>query len=201
MTTQKNRSRKQKQTRRVFSKKDYAANDGMVSSVWGPPFWHYLHTMSFNYPVEPTIDDKKHYRSFILSLKYVLPCRFCRQNIRTNFKHLPLTMDHMKNRDTFSRYVYDLHELVNKMLKKDSGLSYSDVRERYENFRSRCTDEKPLLYKFTSLSKTRKNKSKKEKGCTTPLYGKKSKCIVSIVPHEDRGESFQIDKKCIKTRE
>jgi hypothetical protein len=201
MTTQKNRYRKQKQTRRVFSKKDYAANDGMVSSVWGPPFWHYLHTMSFNYPVEPTMEDKKHYRSFILSLKYVLPCRFCRQNIRTNFKHLPLTMDQMKNRDTFSRYVYDLHELVNKMLKKESGLSYSDVRERYENFRSRCTDEKPLLYKFTSLSKTRKNKRKKEKGCTTPLYGKKSKCIVSIVPHEERGESFQIDKKCIKTRE
>jgi hypothetical protein len=201
MTTRKNRTRKQKQTKRVFSKNDYAANDGMVSSVWGPPFWHYLHTMSFNYPVEPTMQDKKHYRNFILSLKYVLPCRFCRQNIRTNFKHLPLTMDQMKNRDTFSRYVYDLHELVNKMLKKDSGLSYSDVRERYENFRSRCTDEKPLLYKFTSLSKTRKNKSKKEKGCTTPLYGKKSKCIVSIVPHEERGESFQIDKKCIKTRE
>ena len=201
MTTRKNRTRKQKQTKRVFSKNDYAANDGMVSSVWGPPFWHYLHTISFNYPVEPTMEDKKHYRSFILSLKYVLPCRFCRQNIRTNFKHLPLTMDQMKNRDTFSRYVYDLHELVNKMLKKESGLSYSDVRERYENFRSRCTDEKPLLYKFTSLSKTRKNKSKKEKGCTTPLYGKKSKCIVSIVPHEERGESFQIDKKCIKTRE
>ena len=201
MTTRKNRTRKQKQTKRVFSKNDYAANDGMVSSVWGPPFWHYLHTISFNYPVEPTMEDKKHYRSFILSLKYVLPCRFCRQNIRTNFKHLPLTIDQMKNRDTFSRYVYDLHELVNKMLKKESGLSYSDVRERYENFRSRCTDEKPLLYKFTSLSKTRKNKSKKEKGCTTPLYGKKSKCIVSIVPHEERGESFQIDKKCIKTRE
>jgi hypothetical protein len=201
MTTRKNRTRKQKQTKRVFSKNDYAANDGMVSSVWGPPFWHYLHTMSFNYPVEPTMQDKKHYRNFILSLKYVLPCRFCRQNIRTNFKHLPLTMDQMKNRDTFSRYVYDLHELVNKMLKKDSGLSYSDVRERYENFRSRCTDEKPLLYKFTSLSKTRKNKNKKEKGCTTPLYGKKSKCIVSIVPDEERGESFQMDKKCIKTRE
>jgi hypothetical protein len=201
MTTRKNRTRKQKQTKRVFSKNDYAANDGMVSSVWGPPFWHYLHTMSFNYPVEPTMQDKKHYRNFILSLKYVLPCRFCRQNIRTNFKHLPLTMDQMKNRDTFSRYVYDLHELVNKMLKKESGLSYADVRERYENFRSRCTDEKPLLYKFTSLSKTRKNKNKKEKGCTTPLYGKKSKCIVSIVPHEERGESFQIDKKCIKTRE
>jgi hypothetical protein len=199
MTTRKNRSRKH--TRRVFNNSEYNANDGMVSSVWGPPFWHYLHTMSFNYPVEPTQEDKKHYRNFILSLKYVLPCRFCRQNIRTNFKHLPLTMDKMKNRDTFSKYIYDLHELINKMLKKESGLSYSDVRERYENFRSRCTDEKPKLYKFSDLTKTKKRSGKKEKGCTTPLYGKKSKCIISIVPQEEQGESFQIDKKCIKTRE
>ena len=199
MTTRKNRSRKH--TRRVFNKSEYNANDGMVSSVWGPPFWHYLHTMSFNYPVEPTPEDKKRYRDFILSLKYVLPCRFCRQNIRTNFKHLPLTMDKMKNRETFSQYVYDLHELINKMLKKESGLSYADVRERYENFRSRCTDEKPKLYKLADLAKTKKRSGKKEKGCTTPLYGKKSKCIVSIVPQEEQGESFQIDEKCIKTRQ
>jgi hypothetical protein len=199
MNTRKNRTRKK--TKSVFNKTEYNANDGMVSSVWGPPFWHYLHTMSFNYPVEPTPEDKKHYRDFILNLKYVLPCRFCRQNIRNNFKHLPLTMDKMKNRETFSKYIYDLHEIINKMLKKDSGLSYNDVRERYENFRSRCTDEKPKLYKFTDLTKTKKQSGKKEKGCTTPLYGKKSKCIVSIVPHEEQVETFQIDKKCIKTRE
>ena len=199
MTTRKNKSRKH--TRRVFNKSEYNANDGMVSSVWGPPFWHYLHTMSFNYPVEPTHEDKKHYRNFILNLKYVLPCRFCRQNIRTNFKHLPLKMENMKNRETFSKYIYDLHELINKMLKKESGLSYLEVRERYENFRSRCTDENPKLYKFTDLTKTQKRTGKKEKGCTTPLYGKKSKCIVSIVPQEEQGETFQIDKKCIKTRE
>lgn len=199
MNTRKNRTRKK--TKSVFNKAEYNANDGMVSSVWGPPFWHYLHTMSFNYPVEPTPEDKKHYRDFILNLKYVLPCRFCRQNIRNNFKHLPLTMDKMKNRETFSKYIYDLHELINKMLKKNSGLSYNDVRERYENFRSRCTDEKPKLYKFTDLTKTKKQSGKKEKGCTTPLYGKKSKCIVSIVPHEEQVETFQIDKKCIKTRE
>ena len=33
----------------------------MVTSIWGPPMWHYLHTMSFNYPVNPTQDDKKHF--------------------------------------------------------------------------------------------------------------------------------------------
>jgi hypothetical protein len=77
----------------------------------------------------------------------------------------------MESRAAFSRYIYDLHELVNKMLGKNSHLSYCDVRERYEHFRSRCTEEKPKIFTFKKIQ-TRKNK---EKGCTEPLYGKKSK--------------------------
>ena len=45
---------------------------------------------------------------------------------------------------------------------------------------------------------TRKNK---ESGCVVPLYGQKSKCIINIVPHESAGESIQIDKKCLKSRD
>jgi len=101
----------------------------------------------------------------------------------------------MKNRDSFSRYIYKLHETINKLLGKKSGLSYCDVRERYEHFRSRCTDEKP---KILNIKKTLK---KKEKGCTEPLYGKKAKCIIKIVPHEEKCKTLQIDKKCIKTRD
>ena len=184
-------------TKRVYSKKDFNSGDGMLTSVWGPSMWHYLHIMSFNYPVNPTSEDKKNYRNFVLNLKNVLPCKYCRINLKTNFKQLPLTMSVMKERETFSRYVYELHELVNKMLHKKSNLSYCDVRERYEHFRSRCTEEKPTLFKFKKL-KTRK---KKEKGCTEPLYGKKSKCIINIVPQEDKTATFQMDKKCIKFKQ
>jgi hypothetical protein len=187
---------------RVFTKKDYSANDGMLSSVWGPPMWHYLHTMSFNYPVNPTNQDKRNYMNFVLSLKNVLPCKYCRMNLKTNFKQLPLTLSNMKDRESFSRYVYELHELVNKMLHKKSNLTYCDVRERYEHFRSRCTDEKPKLFKFSGKTlKNNKNKKKKEKGCTEPLYGNKAKCVLNIVPQDEKGASLQIDKKCIKTRE
>jgi hypothetical protein len=49
-------------------------------------------------------------------------------------------------------------------------------------------------------NKTKTLKNKKEKGCTKPMYGKKSKCILKIVPQEEKVSSFQIDKKCIKTR-
>lgn len=194
-------TRKNKRNR-VFTKKDYSANDGMLSSVWGPPMWHYLHTMSFNYPVNPTNQDKRNYMNFVLSLKNVLPCKYCRMNLKTNFKQLPLTLSNMKDRESFSRYVYELHELVNKMLHKQSNLTYCDVRERYEHFRSRCTDEKPKLFKFqTKTLKNKNNKKKKEKGCTEPLYGNKAKCVLNIVPQEEKGASLQIDKKCIKTRE
>ena len=72
----------------------------------------------------------------------------------------------MKSRDTFSRYIYKLHETVNKLLGKKSGLSYCDVRERYEHFRSRCTDEKPKIFNIKkTMKKTLKKKKEKGKCC------------------------------------
>ena len=198
--SRKNRNTNNNKTKkRTFSKKDFLSGDGMMTKIWGPAMWHYLHTMSFNYPVNPTPEDKRHYRDFIINLQYVMPCKYCRMNLKKNFKQLPLNISYMKNRDTFSKYVYDLHEVVNKMLKKKSGLSYDDVRDRYENFRSRCTEEKLKLFSFKKVIKSKKNQ--KEKGCTEPLYGKKSKCVIKIVPQEEKQDTFQMDKKCIKTKE
>ena len=188
---------KQKRTKkRVFSKKDFSDGDGMLVSIWGPALWHSLHTMSFNYPVKPTLNDKTNYRRCMMNLVNVLPCRHCRENLKKNYKAFPLSMGCMKDRNQFSRYVYRLHERINKNLGKDSGLSYCDVRERYEHFRARCTEEKPKMFDF---KKTRKNK--KEKGCTEPLYGKKAKCVIKIVPKEEKCKTFQMDEKCRKSRE
>ena len=195
--TKNNKTRK----KRVFKSKDFIAGDGMMTAVWGPPMWHYLHTMSFNYPVNPTLEQKRHYRNFVLNLKNVLPCKYCRQNLKANFRKLPLTMSEMKNRDSFSRYIYELHELVNRMLGKESGLSYCDVRERYEHFRARCTDENKVEKEKTKTNDPKTNDPKtKEKGCTEPLYGKKAKCVLSIVPKEEKIETFNVDKECIKTK-
>jgi hypothetical protein len=32
------------------------------------------------------------------------------------------------------------------------------------------------------------------------LYGKKARCILNIVPQDEKGQSIQIDKKCMKHR-
>uniref|UniRef100_A0A6C0L154 thiol oxidase n=1 Tax=viral metagenome TaxID=1070528 RepID=A0A6C0L154_9ZZZZ len=171
---------------KVFTRKDYESKDGMLTAVWGPGLWHSLHAISFNYPNIPTKIQQKKYKSWVQNLKYVLPCKYCRINLIKNFKQLPLLDRHMKNRYTFSKYIYDLHELINKMLGKKSGLTYCDVKERYEHFRARC-------------NKTIKMQNfipKKENGCTEPLYGIKSKCVIQIVPHETKCKTFNVNQKC-----
>ena len=172
-----------------YTSDEYKSGDGMLTTIWGPPMWHFLHTMSFNYPVNPTRADKNHYMNFIKSLVNVLPCKYCRENLKQNFIKLPITLSSMKNRYTFSKYVYDLHELINTMLNKKSGLTYDEVRDRYENFRARClidVDTNKYIIKPS------------EKGCTEPLVGKKSKCVLNIIPVTTETPSFNINKQCIK---
>jgi hypothetical protein len=134
--------------------------------------------MSFNYPVNPTAHNKKKYSEFIRNLVYLLPCKFCRINLKKNLNTLPITREVMKNRDTFSKYVYDLHKLINKMLcKRAKTPGYKSVQNKYEQFRSRCTKKESDKNTIKRNNKTRK----KERGCIDPLHGKKSKCIIKIV--------------------
>ena len=108
----------------------------------------------------------------------------------------------MKNRDSFSRYVFDLHELINTMLHKKSGLTYEVVRERYEHFRSRCTISTKKSGNKTQkrVRFAKKATVVKEAGCTDPLYGEKSKCILQIVPQTTKCETLSIDKECVKQK-
>jgi len=175
--TKRNKNIKNKTKKNIFTEDDFNSNNGFLTAIWGPPLWHFLHIISFNYPVNPTEENKKQYLKFMLDLKYILPCKKCRENLKKNYKELPITMKDMKNRYTFSLYVYNLHELINNMLHKKSNLSYEVVRQRYEHFRARNCNE---------MTNT-------EIGCSKPLYGKKTKCILKIVPQNKKCKTFQMN--------
>ena len=204
---------------KCFTTEDYNSGDGMLTTVWGPCLWFFLHVMSFNYPVNPTNDNKKYYKRFLLTLRHILPCRYCRENITKNLDILPPTKDKFESRESFSRYIYDLHQLVNKMLNKDFDMSYEEVRDRFEIFRAKCiiddkkekkdktskkhkiskrnSRKKLKMSKKSKKSKNKKSKSKeKEKGCINPFYGKKSKCVINIIPFDENVNSLIIDKRC-----
>ena len=182
-----------------FDKTHFRSGDGMVTKIWGPPMWHALHTISFNYPTHPTPEEKRHYRDFFLQLQHVLPCKYCRSNLTKNFQAMPLRETDMASRATFSRYVYRLHERVNDMLGKSSGLTYEHVRERYEHFRARCTIDSTSQAETTAVDIT-DPQGETKLGCTEPLYGKKAKCLLQIVPQEDRRRTFHVESSCLKKR-
>lgn len=172
--------------RRRHPQSKFESGNGMMTSIWGPSTWHLLHTISFNYPVNPTLHDKVNYRNFVLNLQKVLPCGRCRDNLVNNFKTLPLEMAHMASRERFSRYIYELHEVVNRMLGKTaSNLSYRDVRNRYEKFRARCSSKgNTTTCRNTDHSHGQAQQGITESGCTEPRGAnkRKSKCVLRIVP-------------------
>jgi len=99
-------------------------------------------------------------------------------------------------------YVYSLHELVNKMLGKKSGLSYDDVRERYEHFRSRCgkkTKNKGKVFKM-KVNMKKSGTKKNHRGCTEPIHKVKSKGVIHIVPHNTKCDSIVIHDKCVEMK-
>ena len=174
----------------IFTKEDYNSPDGILTSIWGPLVWHFLHIISFNYPVKPTKQEKKHYKDYLLSLGNVLPCKYCRINFKRNLEMCGFSDSVFKNRDSFSKFIYKFHNCVNKMLSKPKFQNYSFIRDRYEVFRARCINDTPLIPKNS------------EKGCLTPLYGLQSKSIISIVPKSSRKEGFRMDPRCkIKKRQ
>ena len=190
-----NKSKKKNKSKYVFTKEDYNHKNGMLTSIWGPSLWHSLHTISFNYPVKPTNKQKKEYLEFFMSLKNVLPCKYCRQNYVENIKIVKLNKSTMKSRNTLSRWLYELHNHINKMLGKSISLSYEDVRDRYEAFRSRCSlQDKEKANKTTQ-------KQKKENGCLEPVSGIKTKCVLRIIPKNRKCDTIQISKGCNVVRE
>ena len=161
----------------------YSSGNGFLVSIWGPPMWHFLHTMSFNYPVHPTAKDQKNYKSFIKYLGKVLPCGKCRENFKKNIAKLPLKDKDLKNRDAFSRWIFRFHNEVNKATGKHAEPSYEAIRERYEFYRAKCSKKKPRTSKY-------------EAGCVDPANHVKSKCVLAILPQTEPVPSLVIHPEC-----
>lgn len=107
-------------------------------NYWGPALWTTLHTMSFNYPEQPTEEEKAQYRDFFHALKYVLPCGECRRHYANGIEKTYPLEPALKNRDTLSRWLVDFHNVVNKRLNKPI-VPYDSVKEKYESMSKKCT--------------------------------------------------------------
>jgi hypothetical protein len=131
---------------------DHRSNEGLLTQIWGPSFWHSLHCISFNYPQSPTITDKHNYKIFFKSLCHVLPCCDCRNHFTEHIKsgETILTNDAFENRNTLTKWLYNFHVCVNKKLGVNYNITYDDLCNKYNSYIASCDltpEQKVIAYK------------------------------------------------------
>ena len=102
----------------------------MDPNVWGPKLWFVIHTMALNYPDNPTYDDKRNYENFFNSLQFVIPCDKCRIHYTERINKNPV-INHLENSDSLFRYTIEIHNDVNKSLRKRTYI-YDEVIKIYK---------------------------------------------------------------------
>ena len=100
---------------------------GIDTKFFGPSGWQLIHYIAFR---------SKHPQQFLLVLKDILPCKFCRESTAKFTHELPI----MRN---YGKWSYELHNKVNDKLrtqcKDDPAVidpgpnpSYEEVKQKYE---------------------------------------------------------------------
>jgi hypothetical protein len=138
----------------------------MNQNIWGPHLWFSLHTISFNYPLEPKEDEKEQYNNFFLNLENVIPCSICKKNYKRHLKEHPIK-DYLTNRKTLVYWVIDMHNMVNGEIGKKI-LSYDVVIKKYED----VYKKKIILDKLDCSKKDNEENSEYKKSVNNKIiYG------------------------------
>ena len=89
----------------------------MDTTIWGPPAWKFLHTITFNYPDKPNQSEIDITYLFFSSLSEMLPCKICQQHFKQYLTKYPI-QDALLSRDGLINWLVNLHNHVNILLGK-----------------------------------------------------------------------------------
>ena len=152
-------------------------DNGMMTKVWGPAGWLFLHCVAAGYPyvIDPDkpehIEKQNDYYRFFYYLGKVLPCKYCRNSYDKFFTDLS-PVNHLGSRKELFKWLYDVHNKVNDKLGVPDceRPTLGEVESNYEQFRAKCT---PLTDKQRA--------DIKGKGCITPANGRPSRSVIKVV--------------------
>lgn len=173
---------------------DPDVDNGMMTKVWGPAGWLFLHCVTFGYPYAINSNNETHntkkqdYYNFFYYLGKVLPCRYCRESYDEYFKQLDL-YNSLDTRKDITKWLFDMHNKINHKLGVPNCNipSFEEVINQYEDYRAKC--------KKTSEEERELNK---KKGCLAPANGTPQRCVVKVVPY-DKGDITRRENATVGT--
>ena len=175
--------------------RDSNADNGMMTKVWGPPGWLFLHCVTFGYPYVIDESDYTHfqkrndYKQFFHNLGKVFPCSYCRESYDRFIKELPID-NFLTSRKDLCLWLYIIHNKVNDKLgiPKCDIPSFEEIQKNYEAYRAKCkkTTEQERL-------------EKKAQGCVTPVDGVKKKSYLKVINCKNDDNHILIRKDILIT--
>ena len=103
----------------------------MSPNIWGPHAWFTLHSISMALPDNVPVDKQKDLIQFMRSFGNLIPCNICKINYKTNLKMMSPLEKNVQTRELFSKWLIDLHNVVNIETGKPE-MSYEAVVEKYD---------------------------------------------------------------------
>lgn len=122
--------------------------------IWGPHYWHFLHTIALTYPNNPNAITKKKYYEFINSLPLFLPIEKMGSDFSKLLNLYPV-QPYLDNRESFVKWVWFIHNKINEKLEKPKiSLNdfYVNYYEQYKSIDEKIKQNAKMKQKFIYTS-------------------------------------------------
>ena len=118
------------------------SGNGLITSIWGPHAWEFIHSVAFGYPISPSEEQKKNYKDFFIKMGDILPCGYCRTSFKqfiTENQDTVIDDNVMKSRENLTKWTFNLHNAINNKLGHNYGETYEEMCFKYESYRAKCS--------------------------------------------------------------
>jgi hypothetical protein len=115
--------------------------------IWGPHYWFFLHTIAMSYPIHPNAVTKKKYYDFVQNIPLFIPVESMAGEFSKLLDQYPV-QPYLDNRESFIRWMWFIHNKINKKLEKPQ-ISLNDFYVKYYE------EYKPINEKMSEYYKIR----------------------------------------------
>jgi len=115
--------------------------------IWGPHYWFFLHTIAMSYPIHPNAVTKKKYYEFVQNIPLFIPVESMAGEFSKLLDQYPV-QPYLDNRESFIRWLWFIHNKINKKLEKPQ-ISLNDFYVKYYE------EYKPINEKMSEYYKIR----------------------------------------------
>jgi hypothetical protein len=142
------------------------------SNAWGPKAWYFIDTVVTSYPNNPSSEDIRVFKKFLISLKDILPCEKCRYHYSEFLDKYPLDSDILSSRDSLVEWILKCHNNVRRIQNK-SEITLDDFYDYYikeNNLDVKETKEAKETKQSKQTRQTKRNKIEGMSNIIEPFY-------------------------------